>query len=296
MWPVVLTAAIVTVLALLAVFGQEALEFFRAKDTQNELKELYRGTDAGMILDLIAPRAYAEGEEMPAVPSEEELTIHADFEELYARNPHVIGWLSAGEDMDYPVVQHDNEFYLDHDYFGNGDDNGTLFVNAANKLNPRDSILLIHGHNMKSGAMFGDLDFFREYSYLCEYPIVTFRTIWDAEDVCYVPIAAFDASMDPGAYGYFNIGRIRFDFDIPADENTGMRSSELEAYIAQMRELSFWDSPVEADSTDAYITLVTCSYNHDDGRMMLVCRRLREGETVESITGKLLDAREQNLS
>ena len=56
-WPVVLTAAIVTVLALLAVFGQEALEFFRAKDTQNELKELYRGTDAGTILDLIAPRA-----------------------------------------------------------------------------------------------------------------------------------------------------------------------------------------------------------------------------------------------
>lgn len=278
-WPVVLAAVIVTVVALIAVFGQEVVEYFKARDTQNELQDLYRGANSAW--DLLSPRAYAE--ELLNAPPGEEPVIHEDFIELYEKNPHLIGWLSAGEKIDYPVVQYDNEYYLHHDYFGNADDNGTLFVNAANHINPRDSILLIHGHNMKSGAMFGDLDCFRDYDYLCEYPIVTFRTIWDEEDVCYVPIAAFDASMNPDANGYFNIGRIRFDFDIAADEDMPARSSELEAYIEAMRELSFWKAPVEADSTDQYIMLVTCSYSHDDGRMMLVCRKLREDENQESV-------------
>ena len=285
-WPVVLLAVIVTVIALIAVFGQDIANFFKARDTQDELQELYRGANAGSILDMLMPRAIAEElPDMPIVPPQDELVVHEDFEELYEKNPHIVGWLSAGESIDYPVVQHDNEFYLEHDYFGKEDSNGTLFVNAANNLNPRDSILLIHGHNMKSGAMFGDLDYYREYDYLAEHPIITFRTIWDEEDVYYVPIAAFDASMTKGENGYFNIGKIRFEFDIPADENIPARSSELEEYIAQMREMSFWDSPVEADSTDQYITLVTCSYSHDNGRMMLVCRKLREGETTESIRG-----------
>lgn len=285
-WPVVLAAVLVTVIALTIVFGKDAIQYFRAKDTQNELQDLYRGVKMGSVWDAILPRAYAE--ELPAVTPEQEPEIHEDFSGLFAQNPHVVGWLSAGEEIDYPVVQYDNEFYLDHDYFGKSDNNGTLFVNAANRLNPRDSILLIHGHNMKSGAMFGDLDKFREYSYLCEHPIITFRTIWDAEDVCYVPVAAFDASMNPDADGYFDITRIRFDFDIPEDENGEARSSELEEYIAGMRELSFWDSPVEADSTDEFITLVTCSYSHDNGRMMLVCRRLRDGETADDIKGQFV--------
>ena len=276
-WPVVLAAVIITVIVVLAVFGQDMMNYFKARDTQNELQDLYRGAN-----NMFFPHAYAE---------EQEPEIHEDFEQLYAENPHLVGWLSAGENINYPVVQYDNEFYLDHDYFGENDANGTLFVNAANRLNPRDSILLIHGHNMKSGAMFGDMDYFRGYDYLCEYPIVTFRTIWDEEDVHYVPIAAFDASMDPDANGYFNIGRIRFDFDVPADEYSAARSSELETYIAQMREKSFWNSPMEADSADQYIALVTCSYSHEDGRMVLVCRKLRSEETIERIREMFIQSR-----
>ena len=164
-WPVVLTAVIITVIALIAVFGQDIAEYFKAREKQNELRDLYRGANADSVWDILLPRACAE--ELPAGQHEEELVIQEDFQELYEKNPHLIGWLSAGEDIDYPVVQHDNEFYLNHDYFGEDDKNGTLFVNAANQLHPRDSILLIHGHNMKSGAMFGDMDYFREYDYLC---------------------------------------------------------------------------------------------------------------------------------
>lgn len=284
-WPVVTTAVVITIIALAAVFGQDAIRYFRAKDTQDQLKDMYKGSSAASIWDAFFPGAAAEeAQELSADSAENEPEIQEDFTELYAQNPHLVGWLSAGDRIDYPVVQYDDEYYLNHDYFGNEDSGGTLFVNSANRFNPRDSILLIHGHNMKNGTMFGGMNSFRQYDYLSKYPIVSFRTIWDAEDVYYTPVAAFDASMNPSANGYFDITNIRFDFDIPADEDSGPKSSELENHIAQMRELSIWNSPVEADSTDEYITLVTCSYQHDNGRMMLLCRKLRSGETPEDIS------------
>lgn len=279
-WPVVLAAVIITVLALGLVFGPDALTYFRAKNTQQQLQELYRGA-----CNLLFPAARAE--EIipdPAVEVSQPLVVHEDFAGLFAQNQHLIGWLTAGGSIDYPVVQHDNEFYLEHDFYGKADINGTLFLNAGNRLSPRDSMLLIHGHNMKSGAMFGDLDFFRDYDYLSKYPIVRWRTIADAEDALYTPVAIFDASMNPDAEGYFNIGRIRFNFDVPPTEDFPLpRSTDLESHIAAMRALSFWTSPVLADSTDEYLALVSCSYNHDDGRLTLVCRKLRADETEESI-------------
>ena len=56
------------------------------------------------------------GEELLA--PEELPDVQEDFLLLYEKNPDVIGWLTAGETIDLPVVQRDNEFYLSHNYFG----------------------------------------------------------------------------------------------------------------------------------------------------------------------------------
>jgi len=279
-WPVILAAVLITVLALGMVFGPDAVAYFRAKDTQQQLQDLYRGAGNWLF-----PTAQAEEIILASLAEEPQpLVVHEDFADLYAVNPHLIGWITAGGSIDYPVVQHDNEFYLEHDFYGKEDNNGTIFLNGGNRLSPRDSVLLLHGHNMKSGAMFGDLDFFRDFAYLSKYPIVRWRTIADEEDALYTPVALFDASMNPDAQGYFNIGRIRFNFDVPATEDFPLpRSTDLESHIAAMRSLSFWDAPVPADSTDEYLALVSCSYNHDDGRLTLVCRKLRADETEESV-------------
>ena len=53
--------------------------------------------------------------------------MQEDFARLYEENPDVIGWLTAGETIDLPVVQRDNEYYLSHNYFGEWDSNGTVY-------------------------------------------------------------------------------------------------------------------------------------------------------------------------
>ncbi|MEE1199272.1 MAG: class B sortase [Christensenellales bacterium] len=296
-WPVILIAVLITVISLTFVFGKDVFYAWKGAHIQEKLASMYS----------------ASAEEQPGVgvaeATPEPLVIHEDFLELYEQNPHLIGWLRAAENVNYPIVQSDNEFYLDHDFYGEHDINGTIFVNSANILNPRDQILLIHGHNMRSGAMLSDLDYFRDEAYVGEHPLIMFRTIYDPEEVFYVPVAAFDASVDPYEEGYYDITRLRFEYDILANETQVTaapvsetqssdsvaqtedgqplvekdRSTELELYIEEIRGMSYWDSPVEADSTDQYIALVTCSYQHNDGRMVLLCRQLRENETPEEM-------------
>lgn len=82
-----------------------------------------------------------------------------DYVSLYAENPELIGWLHIPDtDIDYPVMQSSQEepdYYLKHDFDKNDDLNGTLFIDARNDYINRDTNIIIYGHNMKSGMMFG---------------------------------------------------------------------------------------------------------------------------------------------
>lgn len=80
---------------------------------------------------------------------------------LQAQYPDVREWLIIpGTNVDYPVLQsgkENPEFYLRRNYRGEYNINGSLFLQwncpAEDGLNR-----IIYGHNMNSGAMFGNLE------------------------------------------------------------------------------------------------------------------------------------------
>ena len=259
---IVLCACVLALCLLWAAATQIAV--WRHELGVERLRRLYRGWRTPLPF-----AAMAEGDADVSAASG---PVQEDFRELYKINPHIVGWLNAGPDIDLPVVQYDNEYYLNHNFYGRRDANGTLFVNEANALWPPDDAILIHGHNMKSGAQFGRLRRFGQFSWAARHPIVRFRTIRDAEDVCYAVVAAFNASMNEGDPAYFNLGRIRF-----ADE------ASCAAFLYEILQISLWRPPLDLRPGDRLLMLVTCSYLQDNGRFVLVCRRLREGETCESI-------------
>lgn len=245
---------------------------FRTERLDDDVRQLYPGS-SWLPWGLMAS-ARAEDVPEPTLPP-----LQEDFVQLYETNSHVIGWLKAGESIDHPVVQFNNEYYLTHNFYGREDSNGTLFLNEANTLFPRDDVLLIHGHNMRARTMFGTLMKYESYDYLCQYPLISFRTIYDSQEVWYVPIAAFNASMIPGEKGYFDITGIRFDEDV----QEGGERVAYQAYLDALRERSLWMSPVDVTTDDPLLMLVTCSYRNEDGRFMLVCRMLREAETADAV-------------
>ena len=220
--------------------------------------------------------------------AQEAPSVAADLADAYAQNDDLVGWLKAGEGIDLPVVQSDNTYYLDHGFTGEEDRNGTLFLNMNNQLFPPDDVLLIHGHNMKDGSMFGTLPKFERYDYAKEHPLVTFQTIYDEEPVYYAPVSVFNASMLPDHSRYFDITQIVFPDDEAGevtDSSTFRQSSAFKAYLDELRAVSLWESPVDVNVDDKLLMLITCSYDLEDGRLMVVCRRLRDGETPEEVAG-----------
>ena len=199
------------------------------------------------------------------------------FAELLRYNPDTVGYLSIGEIVDLPVVQreNDNEYYLTHAYSGEEAREGALFLDGANRLS--DENLIVYGHNMRNGTMFGELSSFGEREFLLENAVVRFDTLY--ENALYVPFAMFEASMDENDAHYFDVRQIVFD------------ETSFELFVLKLRSRSVFDVPVEVEYGDQLLTLVTCSYNDDDGRYIVALRKLREGETEEEIRALMAEAR-----
>ncbi len=153
-----------------------------------------------------------------------------DLRSLQSQYPDVRGWLTIPESgIDYPVLQsspEEPEYYLRRDYRGNYDINGSLFLQADCILGESGK-LTIYGHNMNSGAMFGNLDQYASYEYWKAHPSVFFQTPEGMEEYQIAAVLKADVSM--------------FDFQQISFQN----QREAEAYVEQAKELALFETGVD---------------------------------------------------
>ena len=153
-----------------------------------------------------------------------------DLRSLQSQYPDVRGWLTIPESgIDYPVLQsspEEPEYYLRRDYRGNYDINGSLFLQADCILGESGK-LTIYGHNMNSGAMFGNLDQYVSYDYWKAHPKVFFQTQEGMEEYQIAAVLKADVSM--------------FDFQQISFQN----QREAEAYVEQAKELALFETGVD---------------------------------------------------
>lgn len=98
-----------------------------------------------------------------------------DFEELQKINPDIVAWIRIeGLGIDYPVVQgEDNEHYLHYTFRGEANVAGSIFLDYRNKADFSDPKIILYGHNMKNGTMFGSLKKYQDESVFQENQIIT---------------------------------------------------------------------------------------------------------------------------
>ena len=106
-----------------------------------------------------------------------------------------MGWIYVpGTQIDYPILQEQKfgeSFYLTHNIYRVAQKAGSIFTPAEPEGAAEDVHMLLSGHHMKSGKMFGDLtkykkeDFYKKHPYVYIYtPDKTSRWgIWTAEHV-----------------------------------------------------------------------------------------------------------------
>ena len=231
-----------------------------------------------------APREADEGadDDDAELNSEDTAPVSADFLELKSLNPDVMGWLTMGDRIDYPVVRNseDENYYLNHNFFKESDFNGSIFLSQYNVLRPRDTILQIYGHYLATGDMFGTLPKYTDETYMRQHALIKFRTVFADETGSdwYVPVAMFSASMDDDEPQYFDIHPVNFE-----------SKGEYREYLNAMRSRSLWKAPADVNEEDELIVLVTCSYNFINSRHLLYCRRLRADETPEQMQALYLN-------
>lgn len=234
----------------------------------------------------------ATAAEVTAEPTAEPTTraqvMLPDMAQLYAENNEIAGWIQIeGTAIDYPVMftPQDGQFYLYRNFEKEDDptQEGCLFIDEHCTIDPRSTNLLIHGHNMKNGSMFHSLINYKDESYYKEHPIINYKTLYEDQEyeIAYVFLSKV-YNKDDDVWKFYK-------FYNAAD------AQQYDEFTAHCKELELYDTGVTANYDDDLITLTTCEYSTDNGRMVVVARRVTEEAPLQGEAAKALASEQQQV-
>ena len=229
-----------------------------------KLKKMVGESSVTLAQDFETGR-YVVSDDTDISASPEEKQVLDKYRTLYDMNPDIVGWISIdGTNVDYPVMQtvYDEEYYLHRNYYKEETKSGLPFMDNRCITRLPSTNLIIYGHNMKSGAMFADLLKYESKSYYEKHKFIRFDTIY--EEAMYEIIAVFKSNVS-----YVGENTFKFYNFIQADT-----PEEFENYYNTIRSMSLYDIEATAVSSDYLITLSTCEYSVEDGRFVVVARRI----------------------
>ena len=173
--------------------------------------------------------------------------IKVDFDKLREQNEDIVAWLYCGDTkLNYPVVQAaDNDYYLYRLLDGSYNRNGTIFMDYRSSADMTDGNTLIHGHHMRSGAMFGELIHYQKQKFYDQHPVIYLST----------PEKNYRLDLLAGCV-------VEHDDEI---YTTDLTEEQVAHYMAN----STFTSEKEYKGGQI-VTLSTCSYDFEDARYVVM--------------------------
>lgn len=189
-----------------------------------------------------------------------ELTPYEQYKTLYYLNNDFVGWITIDDTaVNYPVMQSVDRpnFYLKRNFDKQYSDYGVPYVDEKCNLSSSNNTI-IYGHNMKNGTMFNVLPTYQKESFYKDHKTITFNTLDTFSE--YEIIAAFkiDVSTDSFLYNTY----------------TDMNEESFEYFIENIKAKSFYDTGISAKYGDKLLTLSTCEYTFQDGRFVVVAKKI----------------------
>lgn len=188
---------------------------------------------------------------------EDELKIQKiNIDKLSRINPRVVAWIEIPKTkIFYPVVQgEDNEYYLNHNFKNEASVYGVPFVDYRIDLDRTfNENIIIYGHHMKDGSMFAGLNkyvdreqyqknqiiYFKDKECLRKYQIISVYKKKDSSD-----------EKDFLSYGFSD-------------------KKAFDEYVTEIRERSMYSVEMPKQYKRNLISLCTCEYTVDDGRLVV---------------------------
>ena len=195
-------------------------------------------------------------------PIESEKSSETSFESLFSENSDMVGWIFIeGTGVNYPVMQTRNNpnYYLKRNFNKEYSDLGVPYVQENCDLATSDNII-IYGHHIKGGKMFGSLDKFTSKNFYEKHKMIQFNTLNEQRE--YQIIAVFKT------VAYSASGFRYYDFVNAEDE------ADFNAYVSRCKELALYDTGVTAKYGDKLLTLSTCKRFAENGRLVVVAKKI----------------------
>lgn len=261
---------IILIVVFAAVFlgsGYMLLTYFtESQQSQSEFDELAQLVQQATPTESVTPvltTPPADSDSQGETPEPTQPQPLPEYIELSALNPDVAGWLRIdGTKVNYPVMHTPDrvDYYLRRNFYGQYSSHGCLYAREQCSIDPASDNITIYGHNMKDGSMFGALAKYRKKSFWEDHKIINFDTLM--EHHTYEIFAVFTTTASKGkgfSYHQFVNAKSQEKFD---------------EFVQTCLELSLYDTGIVPQYGDNLITLSTCEYTQNNGRLVVVARRV----------------------
>ena len=272
--PLVFVPAFIITIYILAAIA--SLFHKPEKKVDNIVKEVPSGIQVSNTVAGNTNVGLEEDDLLYGIKTEEDM--NPTMREYYEKNNDCVGWLKVdGMVIDYPVMQtpENEDYYLDRDFDGNESSAGSLIMDTDsvvgdgtleagyNDGTKPSTNLIIHGHNMRNGSMFGDLDEYRKQDFEKKHAIIKFSSLY--EDREYEIVSVFLSQVyrkDQDVFKYYKF------FEAETKE-------EFDDFYNNIKKLQLYDTGVTAEFGDEFITLSVCAYHVENGRLVVVGKRIK---------------------
>ena len=123
--------------------------------------------------------------------------------------------------------------------------------------------LIIYGHTMKTGNMFGMLERYKTQEYGKEHHRIQFDSLYEKREYELISVfysQVYNKNEDVFKYYKFFQADTREEFD---------------DWYQNIKKMSLYDTEVTAEFGDEFITLSCCAYPDDDKRFVVIGKRVR---------------------
>lgn len=265
--------SLIAVFLLIAVIAggiwiHQSRDARQSEQSFNELKDLIADPTEPTQPAYEVPDA-TDSSADPSAPTEtvpeefaEALSAQEKYQALYDQNEDFVGWIHIeGTAIDYPVMQSigNPDFYLKHGFDKSYSDYGVPYLDEACATGLSNN-LVIYGHNMKNGTMFHDLLKYSATGYWEEHPIIRFDTLSQLNEYQVVLAFRFDTNNETFRY----------------NEYVDMNEETFAEFMENCNARKLYDTGVTAEYGDELITLSTCEYTYENGRFVVVAKKVTE--------------------
>jgi len=223
------------------------------------------------------PQPNAQGGDLD-LPYDESEDLKLKYDTMKAINPDYACWLKInGTGQEYPVcvnLEGSSYYYLNHSFKRKPLGAGCLFIDPGSSVDCDN--LIIYGHHMRNGTMFGSLGKFLKEEWTRDGNNSLIEVFTETEHRYYEVVCVLTASvykMPFSITGYTDL----------SDYNDNVAFGNLLRKHSQINmDWKIGDNGFEPNPNlftpgvykDRFLTLITCEYTHRNGREVVIAREL----------------------